>query len=97
MRHPWLRIVFELPSHGAQSHFQFLFKIELLQGFHLSRGSSDMNIIKIGDIKIFAGTPGPALTQMFLDQSWFLNKNGFWSKKFWPTIFGPLILLGKKF
>ena len=63
MRHPWLRIVFELPSHGAQSQFQFLFKIELLQGFHLSRGSSDMNIIKIGDIKIFAGTPGPALTQ----------------------------------
>ena len=62
MRHPCLDTVFELPSHGAQSQLQFLFKIEVLQGFHLSRGSSDMNIIKIGDIKIFAGTPGPAST-----------------------------------
>ena len=60
--HPCLGTVFELPSHGTQSHFQFLFKIEPLQGFHLSRGSSNMNIIKIGDIKIFAGTPGPAST-----------------------------------
>ena len=60
--HHCLGTVFELPSHGTQSHFQFLFKIEPLQGFHLSRGSSNMNIIKIGDIKIFAGTPGPAST-----------------------------------
>ena len=66
MRHPCLGSVFELPSHGAQSQFQFLFKIELLQGFHLSRGSSDRNILKIGDIKIFAGTPGPALSH----ESW---------------------------
>ena len=63
MRHPCLGIVFELPSHGAQWKIQFLFKIDLLQGFHLSRGSSDMNIIKIGDIKIFAGTPGPVSTR----------------------------------
>ena len=62
MRHPCLGTVFELPSHGAQSQFQFLFKKELLQGFHLCRGSSNMNIIKIGDIKIFAGTPSPAST-----------------------------------
>ena len=62
--HHCLGTVFELPSHGTQSHFQFLFKIEPLQGFHLSRGSSNMNIIKIGDIKIFAGTPGPASTHI---------------------------------
>ena len=63
MRHPCLGTVFELPSYGAQSQFQFLLKIEPLQGFHLSGGSSNMNFIMIGDIKIFAGTPGPALTQ----------------------------------
>ena len=64
MRYHWLGTDFELPSHDVQSHFQFLFKIELLLGFYLSWGSSNMNIIKIGDIKILAGTPSRKSTRV---------------------------------
>ena len=64
LRYPCLGTDFELPSHDVQSQFYFLFKIELLLGSYLSWGSSNMNIIKIGDIKILAGTPGRKSTRL---------------------------------
>ena len=64
MRHHCTGTVFQLSSFSADVQILYLFKIEHIHTFLLSKASFYAIIIRIGDDKILTGTPTQDITTM---------------------------------